>query len=140
MMLLQTGLYHLSRNWVPVQMVGLSMSIFAAIGVYLLPESPKFYYATHRYDSARKMIKLVSNYNQIELKDEDVKGIIFDTEEQLKLAIEANENFNSNLEILLNNTKTSYQKEVIESEKKMRLLRMQQVKVGEQVVMSNSLG
>lgn len=81
MMLLQTGLYHISRNWVPVQMLGLAMSIFAAIGVYLLPESPKFYYATHRYDSARRMLKLIANYNQIVLKEEDVQAIIFDTED-----------------------------------------------------------
>lgn len=84
-MLLQTLLYYIGGHWVPVHALGLIMSYFATYKVWSLPESPKYFYVNHKYDSARLQIRAIANQNQLELTDEDIKALVFDTEERMRV-------------------------------------------------------
>jgi hypothetical protein len=60
-----TVLYYwfISTNWIPINIFGAVLTLVSAVGVYFLPESPKFYLSTRRYDEAREAINFIAKTN-----------------------------------------------------------------------------
>ena len=60
-----TVLYYwfISTNWLPINIFGAVLTAISAVGVYFLPESPKFYLSTKRYDEAREAINFIARTN-----------------------------------------------------------------------------
>jgi hypothetical protein len=60
-----TVLYYwfISTNWLPINIFGAVLTAISAVGVYFLPESPKFYLSTKRYDEARDAINFIARTN-----------------------------------------------------------------------------
>jgi len=46
----------ISKNWIYLQIVGVSLSAISAVLIWFLPESPRFLYVKHRYQEAREAL------------------------------------------------------------------------------------
>ena len=55
--------WFISRYWIPINVFGAVLTAISAIGVYFLPESPKFYLSKRQYDKAREAINLMAKTN-----------------------------------------------------------------------------
>ena len=55
--------WFISTNWIPINIFGAVLTVVSAVGVYFLPESPKFYLSTRRYDEAREAINFIAKTN-----------------------------------------------------------------------------
>jgi len=77
-MITQSIFYASERNWVPVHVFGLFYSCLMCIAVFVIPESPKWYYAKKRYIEARKSLTFLEMFNKSD--KENVISIEFDTE------------------------------------------------------------
>lgn len=55
--------WFISTNWIPINIFGAVLTLVSAVGVYFLPESPKFYLSTRRYDEAREAINFIAKTN-----------------------------------------------------------------------------
>ena len=55
--------WFISTNWIPINIFGAVLTLVSAVGVYFLPESPKFYLSTRRYDEAREAINFIAKIN-----------------------------------------------------------------------------
>jgi MFS family permease len=56
-MIFQGIYYSYNRDWLPLHEFGLLISAVVMIGILLLPESPKFYYANRKFNKARECMK-----------------------------------------------------------------------------------
>jgi len=45
------------KNWVYLHAFGIVATILIILVVFLIPESPKYYYANKRFDETRKIFK-----------------------------------------------------------------------------------
>lgn len=91
-MIIQGIYYTQSNNWVGIHSYGLVWCFVATLGAFLLPESPKFYYANRRFHEARDMLKIIARHNDTPFTPADIEDIVFDSEyENLKKF--TNENF-----------------------------------------------
>ena len=55
--------WFISTNWIPINIFGAVLTVVSAVGVYFLPESPKFFLSTRRYDEAREVINFIAKTN-----------------------------------------------------------------------------
>lgn len=55
--------WFISTNWIPINIFGALLTVVSAVGVYFLPESPKFYLSKRRYDEARASINFIAKTN-----------------------------------------------------------------------------
>lgn len=55
--------WFISTNWIPINIFGAVLTVVSAVGVYFLPESPKFFLSTRRYDEAREAINFIAKTN-----------------------------------------------------------------------------
>ena len=64
-MAVYTVIYYwfISTNWIPINIFGAVLTVVSAVGVYFLPESPKFFLSTRRYDEAREVINFIAKTN-----------------------------------------------------------------------------
>lgn len=60
-----TVLYYwfISNYWIPIQAFGAALTAVSMVGVYFLPESPKFLLTMKRYDEARAAINTIARVN-----------------------------------------------------------------------------
>ena len=65
-------------------MANIIIAMIVLIGVYNIPESPKFQYANNRFDETRETLKSIAKRNRNETKDEDIDSIVFDLEETVE--------------------------------------------------------
>lgn len=63
-----TVLYYwfISNYWIPIQIFGGVLTAISMIGVWFLPESPKFLITKKRYDEARVAINIIARVNEQE--------------------------------------------------------------------------
>ena len=47
--------------------------------IFIIPESPKYYYSKGRFDEARKILNQIAQYNKVKFKFDRVR---FDTERE----------------------------------------------------------
>ena len=61
-----TVLYYMfiSKYWIPINVFGAVLTAVSAIGVYFIPESPKFYISCRKYDEAREAINFIARTNK----------------------------------------------------------------------------
>jgi Sugar (and other) transporter len=59
--------WFISKNWIYINSFGTLLTVVSAVGVWFLPESPKFYISRKRYDEARQAINFIAKVNK---KDE----------------------------------------------------------------------
>lgn len=64
-MAVYTVLYYwfISKYWIPINVFGAFLTLVSAVGVWFLPESPKFYLSKKRYDEARAAITFIAKVN-----------------------------------------------------------------------------
>lgn len=55
--------WFISKNWIYINAFGGVLTIVSAVGVFFLPESPKFYISRKKFDEARKSINVVAHFN-----------------------------------------------------------------------------
>ena len=48
--------------------------------VFVIPESPKYYYARNKFQETRKVLKIIAKMNKTSATPIDIDNIIFDTE------------------------------------------------------------
>jgi MFS family permease len=60
-----TVLYYwfISKEWIPINIFGAVLTLVSAVGVFFLPESPKFYLSKRRYEEARAAINVMAKTN-----------------------------------------------------------------------------
>ena len=58
--------WFISTNWIPINIFGAVLTVISAVGVYFLPESPKFFLSKRRYDEARASINFIAKTNNQE--------------------------------------------------------------------------
>jgi MFS family permease len=60
-----TVLYYwfISKDWIPINVFGAVLTLVSAVGVFFLPESPKFYLSKRRYEEARAAINVMAKTN-----------------------------------------------------------------------------
>lgn len=56
-MIFQGIYYSYNKSWVPLHAFGILVSALVMIGILLVPESPKFYYANRKFKKARESIE-----------------------------------------------------------------------------------
>ena len=63
-----TVLYYwfISKYWIPINVFGGVLTVVSMIGVWFLPESPKFLLTMRRYDDARASINVITRINKKE--------------------------------------------------------------------------
>lgn len=81
--LLHAFYYSVNKNWVPIHIFGVFMSVVMLLALLKIPESPKYLYAKKEFDLARNSLKEVAKYNGIANYDTVVGKIKFDTEFKL---------------------------------------------------------
>jgi hypothetical protein len=61
-----TVLYYMfiSQYWIPINIFGAVLTAISAVGVYFIPESPKFYISIRKYDEAREAINFIARTNK----------------------------------------------------------------------------
>ncbi len=55
--------WFISTYWIPINVFGAVLTAVSAVGVYFLPESPKFYLSKRRYEEARAAINIIAKTN-----------------------------------------------------------------------------
>jgi hypothetical protein len=55
--------WFISSYWIPINVFGAVLTAVSAIGVYFIPESPKFYISRKKYDDARDAINFIAKTN-----------------------------------------------------------------------------
>ncbi len=55
--------WFISNDWIPIQVFGGVLTAVSAIGVWFLPESPKYLLTVKRYDAARAAISYIAKVN-----------------------------------------------------------------------------
>jgi hypothetical protein len=55
--------WFISNWWIPIQVFGGVLTAISMVGVYFLPESPKFLITMRRYDEARAAINVIARVN-----------------------------------------------------------------------------
>jgi MFS family permease len=55
--------WFISNYWIPIQVFGGVLTVVSAIGVWFLPESPKYLLTVKRYDAARAAISHIAKVN-----------------------------------------------------------------------------
>ena len=67
-MAVYTVIYYwfISKNWIYINAFGTLLTVVSAVGVWFLPESPKFFISRKRYDEARKSINIIAKVNKKE--------------------------------------------------------------------------
>lgn len=78
-MIFQTIYYSFSRNWLPLHIFGVFVTGVLLIVDLMIPESPKYLYATKRFNDARHALMLVARFNRVQHADK-LSQINFDTE------------------------------------------------------------
>jgi len=65
MVAIYTVIYYwfISSQWIPLQVFGGFLTVVSMVGVYFLPESPKFLLTMKRYDDARAAINVIARVN-----------------------------------------------------------------------------
>ena len=56
--------WFISKYWIPINVFGGVLTAVSAVGVYFLPESPKFFVSQRRYDEARQAINFIARTNK----------------------------------------------------------------------------
>ena len=56
--------WFISKYWIPIQVFGGFLTVVSMVGVWILPESPKFLLTMRRYDDARAAINLITKVNK----------------------------------------------------------------------------
>jgi membrane protein YdbS with pleckstrin-like domain len=56
--------WFISKNWIYINAFGALMTVVSAVGVWFLPESPKYYLSKKRYDEARQSISFIARVNK----------------------------------------------------------------------------
>ena len=56
--------WFISKNWIYINAFGTLLTVVSAVGVWFLPESPKFYISRKRYDEARNSINFIAKVNK----------------------------------------------------------------------------
>lgn len=79
-MIFQAILYGIWRSWLPVHFFGLMYTALFVALAFKLPESPKFLYATSRFDEAREVLAAIAWENGSLMKKDEVRAIVFDKE------------------------------------------------------------
>lgn len=55
--------WFISKNWIYINAFGGFLTILSAVGVWFLPESPKFFISLKRFDEARESINVIAKIN-----------------------------------------------------------------------------
>ena len=65
-MAVYTVIYYwfISKNWIYINAFGTLLTVVSAVGVWFLPESPKFYISRKKYDDARNSINFIAKVNK----------------------------------------------------------------------------
>lgn len=65
---LYTVLYYwfISKDWIGINAFGAALTLISAVGVWFLPESPKFHLSKKRFDEARASINFIAKTNKRE--------------------------------------------------------------------------
>lgn len=58
--------WFISKNWIYINAFGTVLTVVSAVGVWFLPESPKFFISRKRYDEARASINFIAKVNHQE--------------------------------------------------------------------------
>ena len=77
-MVTQSLYYAVDRDWFPLHAFGLAYACVMVVAALAIPESPKWCYATKRYDRARASLRVISKFNRTDQAVFD--GTKFDTE------------------------------------------------------------
>merc|ERR1711935_1293935 len=77
-MVTQSLYYAVDRVWFPLHAFGLAYACVMVVAALAIPESPKWCYATKRYDKARASLRVISKFNRTDQAVFD--GTRFDTE------------------------------------------------------------
>ena len=56
--------WFISNYWIPINAIGAALTLISMVGVYFLPESPKFLITMKRYDEARTAINIIATTNK----------------------------------------------------------------------------
>lgn len=56
--------WFISKNWIYINIFGTVLTVVSAVGVWFIPESPKFFISRKRYDEARNAISFIAKVNQ----------------------------------------------------------------------------
>ena len=76
-------LFQIFRNWYPVALIGLIWSFLVIFSVFIfIPESPKYLYASRKFDKARTTMEYMGRING-KVKKGELEGLVFDTEREL---------------------------------------------------------
>ena len=58
--------WFISTYWIPINVFGAVLTVISAVGVFFLPESPKFFLSKRRYEEARAAINFIAKTNKQE--------------------------------------------------------------------------
>jgi hypothetical protein len=58
--------WFISKNWIYINAFAGVLTLVSAVGVWFLPESPKFYISLKRFDEARESINVIAKINHKE--------------------------------------------------------------------------
>jgi hypothetical protein len=58
--------WFISTYWIPINVFGAVLTVISAVGVFFLPESPKFFLSKRRYEEARAAINFIAKTNNQE--------------------------------------------------------------------------
>jgi len=67
---------YISKNWLYLLIFGAFLTGVSNIAMFLMPESPKFYYGQKNYDLARKSLRYIARFNKVK----DYQECVFDSE------------------------------------------------------------
>lgn len=54
----------ITKEWIYLQLVGVTLSITAAALIWILPESPRYLVSVHQYEKARDAFNYIARYNK----------------------------------------------------------------------------
>jgi MFS family permease len=63
---IEASLYfdYISKYWLYFELLGISLNVVAIVGILILPESPKWYYAKKDFINARRSFNTISKINK----------------------------------------------------------------------------
>ena len=63
--LIISGIYwrYITKNWLGLQLFGLSLNVVAALGLFFIPESPEFLYCFYRFRECRAVLQKIAKWN-----------------------------------------------------------------------------
>ena len=79
-MIMQAIYYKYNDNWLPLHIFGLIWCFLNLIAVWVIPESPKFFYANKRFQEAKKSLQTVLKFNKPDMDPSILEALVFDTE------------------------------------------------------------